>query len=96
MIVVSYNAIVKHENGLHATNSAKLVQDLSKFNGEFQLIRNGSHFDMKSILGLMSLALYEKTPVQIRVALYDNSKLLEAINVISEHFELSDETELLS
>jgi phosphotransferase system HPr (HPr) family protein len=94
MRVVSFNAVVKHENGLHAANSAKLVQSLSRFNGEFQLLNGRGEYDMKSILGLMSLALFEKYEVEIRVALYADV-LADVIEVLEQHFELSEPTVLL-
>jgi len=94
MVVVTYKAIVKNENGLHAANSARLVRSLSKFNGEFQLIHDGNTYDMKSILGLMSLALHEKKSVELRIALYHDINVNAVESDLSEHFELSDRTEL--
>jgi phosphotransferase system HPr (HPr) family protein len=98
MKVVSFKAVVKHENGLHAANSAKLVQSLSKFNGEFQLLNGRGEYDMKSILGLMSLALFEKHEVEIRVAVRVELQvdvIANVIEVLEQHFELSEPTVLL-
>jgi phosphotransferase system HPr-like phosphotransfer protein len=94
MLVVTYKAILKDENGLYVANSAKLVQSLSKFPGEFQLIYENNVYDMKSILGLISLAWFEKKLFKIRAALYYDTNISEVELVLSEHFELSNKTEL--
>jgi phosphotransferase system HPr (HPr) family protein len=95
MKVLSYDARVKDENGLHAQVSATLVQKLSKFHGEFQIVKDNGNFDMKSILGLISLALYSNSLVTIRIALHQEKGHAEVLNVLNEYFELSNEKTII-
>jgi phosphotransferase system HPr (HPr) family protein len=96
MVVVRYNARVIHESGLHAAKSAQLVQGLSSYTGEFQLIVGNKIVDMKSILGLMSLALHEAVDVELRVAVASYNVLASVESVLVQHFELSERQELLN
>lgn len=48
---------VKSTVGLHAALAAKVVQAASKYNVDINLIYNDRTIDVKSILGLMSLAI---------------------------------------
>ncbi len=48
---------VKNTVGLHAALAAKVVQAASKYNVDINLIYDDKTIDVKSILGLMSLAI---------------------------------------
>lgn len=49
--------VVKSTTGLHASLAAKVVQAASKYAVNINLIYNDKVIDVKSILGLMSLAI---------------------------------------
>lgn len=49
--------VVKSTVGLHASLAAKVVQAASKYAVDINLIYNDKVIDVKSILGLMSLAI---------------------------------------
>lgn len=49
--------VVKSTVGLHASLAAKVVQAASKYAVDINLIYNDKVVDVKSILGLMSLAI---------------------------------------
>lgn len=49
--------VVKSTVGLHASLAAKIVQAASKYSVDINLIYNDKVIDVKSILGLMSLAV---------------------------------------
>ena len=51
------SVVVKSTVGLHASLAAKVVQAASKYNVDINLIYNDKTIDVKSILGLMSLAI---------------------------------------
>ena len=51
------SVVVKSTVGLHAALAAKVVQAASKYNVDINLIYNDKTIDVKSILGLMSLAI---------------------------------------
>ena len=49
--------VIKSTVGLHASLAAKLVQVASKYDADVKLIYHDKVVDVKSILGLMSLAV---------------------------------------
>lgn len=49
--------VIKSTVGLHASLAAKLVQVASKYDADVKLVYNDKVVDVKSILGLMSLAV---------------------------------------
>ena len=71
---------IKSTNGLHANLASKVVKTASKFSVEITLIYKDKVVDVKSILGLMSLAIPHGENVKI-VAKGD--KAAEAIKEIA-------------
>ncbi len=76
--------IVKSTVGLHASLAAKVVQAASKYDVEINLIYEDKVVDVKSILGLMSLAVPSGENVKI-VANGDQAE--QAIDDIAEILE---------
>ncbi|MGM9971462.1 MAG: HPr family phosphocarrier protein [Anaeroplasmataceae bacterium] len=76
--------IVKSTVGLHASLAAKVVQAASKYDVDINLYYNDKVVDVKSILGLMSLAIPSGENVRI-VATGEEAEA--AINDISEILE---------
>ncbi len=76
--------LVKSTVGLHARLAAKVVQTASKYEVDIELHYNDKVVDIKSILGLMSLAI----PSGENVTIIANGKgAEEAIKDISELLE---------
>lgn len=76
--------IIKSTAGLHASLAVKLVQAMDKYNVDIKLHYNEKVVDMKSILGLMSLAIPEGANVKVvaigelaQEAIKDIEKVLE-------------------
>ncbi|PKK86802.1 MAG: phosphocarrier protein HPr [Tenericutes bacterium HGW-Tenericutes-8] len=76
--------IVKSTTGLHASLAVKIVQTASKYAVNIELHYKDKVVDLKSILGLMSLAIPKGENVRI-VASGQNAE--EAINEISAILE---------
>ncbi|MFI3252334.1 MAG: HPr family phosphocarrier protein [bacterium] len=76
--------LVKSTVGLHARLAAKVVQTASKYDVEIELHYNDKVVDIKSILGLMSLAIPSGENVTV-VANGDGAE--DAIRDISELLE---------
>lgn len=75
--------VVKSTVGLHASLAAKIVQAASKYNVDINLHYNNKTIDVKSILGLMSLAIpsgenvvIEATGDQAEAAISDIASIL--------------------
>lgn len=76
--------VVKSTVGLHASLAAKVVQAASKYSVDINLHYNDKVVDIKSILGLLSLAIPSGENVTI-VAQGENAK--EAIDDIAAILE---------
>lgn len=76
--------IIKNTAGLHARLAAKVVQTASKHQVDIKLIYEDKVVDVKSILGLMSLAIPAGKNVRL-VATGD--KALEAIQDVASVLE---------
>ncbi len=74
------SVVVKSTVGLHASLAAKVVQAASKYNVDINLIYNDKTIDVKSILGLMSLAIPSGENVVIEAS---GDQAEEAINDIA-------------
>jgi phosphocarrier protein len=75
--------VVKSTVGLHASLAAKVVQAASKYSVDINLIYKDKTIDVKSILGLMSLAIpsgenviIEADGAQAEAAIADIEKVL--------------------
>ncbi len=75
--------VVKSTVGLHASLAAKIVQAASKYSVDINLHYNNKTIDVKSILGLMSLAIpsgenvvIEATGEQAEAAIADIASIL--------------------
>ncbi|MCI9181922.1 MAG: HPr family phosphocarrier protein [Acholeplasmatales bacterium] len=76
--------VVKSTVGLHASLAAKVVQAASKYSVDINLHYHNKVIDVKSILGLMSLAIprgenvvIEATGDQAEAAIHDIASILE-------------------
>ncbi|MDE6656253.1 MAG: HPr family phosphocarrier protein [Anaeroplasmataceae bacterium] len=76
--------VVKSTVGLHASLAAKVVQAASKYSVDINLHYHNKVIDVKSILGLMSLAIprgenviIEATGDQAEAAINDIASILE-------------------
>jgi phosphocarrier protein len=76
--------VVKSTVGLHASLAAKVVQAASRYSVDINLYYHDKVVDVKSILGLMSLAIPQGENVRI-VATGENAE--QAIDDIAEILE---------
>lgn len=76
--------VIKSTVGLHASLAAKVVQAASKYSVDINLYYHDKVVDVKSILGLMSLAVPQGENVRI-VATGDQAE--KAIDEIAELLE---------
>lgn len=57
------NVTVKNKTGLHARPAALFVQTANKFRSEVFIEKEGKKVNAKSIMGVMSLAVSQGTPI---------------------------------
>jgi phosphocarrier protein HPr len=76
--------VIKSTAGLHASLAAKVVQTSSKYNVDIELHYKDKVIDLKSILGIMSLAIPQGQNVKIVVSGAQASEALEDISSLLE------------
>lgn len=79
---VSKAIYIKETTGLHASIAARLVQVASRYNVEFDLHYGDKTVDLKSILGVMSLAIPQGSSITITANGADAEKALQDIEVL--------------
>jgi phosphotransferase system HPr (HPr) family protein len=74
--MVEQSIVVQNKSGLHARPAALLVKEASRFKSKLTLSKNGKEIDLKSILGLMSLAVMAGETVVIRAEGVDEKEVI--------------------
>lgn len=74
--------IIKNTKGLHASLAAKLVQVTSKYDVDVKLYYKDKVVDLKSILGLMSLAIPQGENVKVFAKGVDAERTLKEIEAL--------------
>ena len=80
--MIEEKIIIESTGGLHAKLAAKLVQVSSKYAIDFRLIYKNKVIDLKSILGLMSLAVPQGDFVILNITGKDADIAMEEIKEI--------------
>ncbi len=75
---------VKNKTGLHARPAALFVQKANKFKSEVFIEKEGKKVNAKSIMGVMSLAVSQGTPIIISAQGEDE---VNAVNDLVELIE---------
>ncbi|MCL6452693.1 MAG: HPr family phosphocarrier protein [Alicyclobacillus sp.] len=77
---------VQAESGLHARPASLLVREAGQFQSQLTLTKNGKSVDLKSILGVMSLAVSKGDEVTIRAEGVDEAEAVERLAAMCEQF----------
>lgn len=86
--IMRFRCVVETEGGLNVKHSARLVNDLSKFVGDFYLIYKDKRLDAKSILALISLGIEEGETVDILARIPQKLDNGEIIDVLNKYFRI--------
>lgn len=76
---ISREFVIANKLGLHARAAATLVRVASNFESEVTIRKGGQAVNGKSILGMMTLAAAQGTPIVVTCKGRDQEKALEAI-----------------
>ncbi len=68
---------LKSDSGLHARPASLLVREAGKFKSELTLIKDDKKVDLKSILGVMSLAVAKGETVVIEAEGVDEQEAVD-------------------
>ncbi len=79
--------IIKSKLGLHARPAALMVQTANRFKCEVEILKGRQKVNGKSIMGIMTLAAGEGTPLTIRTQGEDAALAMEEIvKLIANNF----------
>lgn len=82
---------IKNRAGLHTRPAAAIVKLASKFQSEFYIIKEGFRINGKSIIGVMTLAAAQGTPIELE---FDGPDEEQAMKEMVEYFEKGFEEEI--
>lgn len=82
--MVEKSFVIQNNSGLHARPAALLVREAGKFESVIHLSKNGKEVDLKSILGLLSLAISSGETVVIKAEGKDEETAIEALGKLIE------------
>jgi phosphocarrier protein HPr len=71
--------LIRNKLGLHARAAVKFVNIANRFRSSVKVEKDGNEVDGKSILGILTLAAVQGSPIIIKVSGDDEEKALEAL-----------------
>ena len=71
--------IVKNKLGLHARAAVKFVNLANRYGSAVKVAKDRTEIDGKSILGILTLAATQGTPIMIRVSGKDEEEAMKAL-----------------
>jgi phosphocarrier protein HPr len=82
MDMVEQQVTVTSKSGLHARPASVLVKESGRFQSKLTLTKEGKSVDMKSILGIMSLAVMPGETVWIQAEGADEQEAIEQLSAL--------------
>ncbi len=77
--MVEKEIVVKNKLGLHARAAVKFVNMANRFSSAVKIVKDETEIDGKSILGILTLAATQGTPIMIRVSGKDEEEAMNAL-----------------
>ncbi|MBC7364427.1 MAG: HPr family phosphocarrier protein [Candidatus Aminicenantes bacterium] len=71
--------VIKNKLGLHARAAVKFVNLANRFSSSVKIIKNNTEVDGKSILGILTLAASQGTPIKLVVNGRDEGQAMQAL-----------------
>ena len=71
--------------GLHARAASTFVKTASRFKADIELIKDGQRANGKSIMGLLTLAAAEGTPITLEATGPDAAEAIQALTALIEN-----------
>ncbi len=85
--MVEKEIVVKNKLGLHARAAVKFVNLANRYRSAVKVVKDETEIDGKSILGILTLAATQGTPIMIRVSGKDEEEAMKAlVKLISSKF----------
>jgi phosphotransferase system HPr (HPr) family protein len=77
--MVEKEIVVKNKLGLHARAAVKFVNLANRYSSAVRVVKDETEIDGKSILGILTLAATQGTPIMIRVSGKDEDEAMKAL-----------------
>ena len=85
--MVEKKILIKNKLGLHARAAVKFVNMANRYSADVKVIKDNTVIDGKSILGILTLAATQGTPILLRIIGQDEQDAFEALAaLINEKF----------
>lgn len=85
--MVSKDVVVKNSTGLHARPATLLVKKASSFKSDISIEFNGKKANVKSLIGVLSLAVTKEATIKIIASGSDEEKAVEEIAKLVDSLE---------
>jgi len=80
--VVEREVLIRNKLGLHARAAVKFVNLANRYSASVKVIKDDTEIDGKSILGILTLAATQGTPVVLRVSGKDEQEAMKALTML--------------
>ncbi|MGQ9672876.1 MAG: HPr family phosphocarrier protein [Candidatus Aminicenantales bacterium] len=77
--MVEKEIVIRNKLGLHARAAVKFVNLANRFSSKVRILRNETEIDGKSILGILTLAATQGTPILLRISGKDEAEAMKAL-----------------
>ena len=83
--MATYKMVVENTSAIDAKMAQQIVQKASEFEADMILTYDNKEVDLKSILGIMSLAVLEGARIEIEAKGSDAKEAIEALEEMIHH-----------
>lgn len=77
--MIEKKIIIKNKLGLHARAAVKFVNLANRYSSSVRIVKDGNEVDGKSILGILTLAASQGTPIKLVVSGRDENLAMKAL-----------------
>ncbi|MCR4409683.1 MAG: HPr family phosphocarrier protein [Candidatus Saccharicenans sp.] len=77
--MIEKKIVIKNKLGLHARAAVKFVNLANRYSASVKIIKDSNEVDGKSILGILTLAASQGTPIKLVVNGRDEAQAMKAL-----------------
>jgi phosphocarrier protein HPr len=89
--MIEKSITIRNKLGLHARAAVKFVNLSNRFRSSVKIIKDGNEIDGKSILGILTLAATQGTPIRLVVSGKDEETAMGALaELVDNRFDESE------
>ena len=80
--MIEKEILIRNKLGLHARAAVKFVNLANRYSSSVKVVKDDTEIDGKSILGILTLAATQGTPVVLRVSGKDEQEAMKALTML--------------